>query len=164
MPKTTSAASAATITAAATPKDWMVRPKFWGRNVIAIRPYALHATAQSLEQQAICAEQAKIALQEYENEIQKKASTNLDQHSDYQSHYNTKLNKCLMEIETTFFDGGHITTSVLLMDAFEQRVYASYIWASQNVNSCDLVPTSQTQTHCSSREEFDAFVAKYMEE
>jgi len=69
-----------------------------------------------------------------------------------------------MEIETTFFDGGHITTSVLLMDAFEQRVYASYVWASPNVNSCDLVPTSQTQTHCSSREEFDAFVAKYMEE
>jgi len=132
--------------------------------VLCLCVIATTATAQSLEQQAVCAKQAKIALQEYENEIQKKASPNLDQHSDYQSHYNTKLNKCLMEIETTFFDGGHITTSVLLMDAFEQRVYASYVWASPNVNSCDLVPTSQTQTHCSSREEFDAFVAKYMEE
>jgi len=132
--------------------------------VLCLCVIATTATAQSLEQQAVCAKQAKIALQEYGNEIQKKASPNLDQHSDYQSHYNTKLNKCLMEIETTFFDGGHITTSVLLMDAFEQRVYASYVWASPNVNSCDLVPTSQTQTHCSSREEFDAFVAKYMEE
>jgi len=132
--------------------------------VLCLCVVATTATAQSLEQQAVCAKQAKIALQEYGNEIQKKASPNLDQHSDYQSHYNTKLNKCLMEIETTFFDGGHITTSVLLMDAFEQRVYASYVWASPNVNSCDLVPTSQTQTHCSSREEFDAFVAKYMEE
>ena len=132
--------------------------------VLCLCVIATTATAQSLEQQAICAKQAKIALQEYEDEIQKKASSNLDQHSDYQSHYNTNLNKCLIKIETTFFDGGHITKSAMLMDAFEQRVYASYIWASQNVNSCDLVPTSQTQTHCSSREEFDAFVAKYMEE
>jgi hypothetical protein len=121
------------------------------------------ASAQSLEQQGICAKQAKIALQEYEDAI-KKASPNTRQHSDYQSHYNTKLNKCLIKIESTFFDSGHITTSALLMDAFEQRVYASYIWASPQVNSCDLVPNSQDKRTCSSKDEFDAFVAKYMEE
>jgi hypothetical protein len=121
------------------------------------------ASAQSLEQQALCAKQAKIALQEYEDD-NRKLSPNLNQHSEYQSHYNTKLDKCLINIQTMIFGDNNITTSVLLMDAFEQRVYASYVWASPQVNSCDLILSSQDQRTCSSKEDFDAFVAKYMEE
>jgi len=30
--------------------------------------------------------------------------------------------------------------------------------------TCELIPTSREKTICSSRDEFDAFVSKYMEE
>jgi hypothetical protein len=60
------------------------------------------------------------------------------------------------------------------MDAFERRIYASYSFTSPEANrkyvgtgpqlSCVLAPLGQAQTHCSSKEEFDAFVAKYTEQ
>ena len=51
--------------------------------------------------------------------------------SDYQSHYNTKLGKCLMLIEATRSFGKEISNSKLLTDAFERRVYAYYLWTSK---------------------------------
>ena len=134
-----------------------------GCGLLCLLLIASNASAQSLEQQAICAKQAKIAFQQYEDD-NKKLSPNLEQHSEYQSHYNTKLNKCLIDIETMIFGDKHITNSVLLMDAFEGRVYASHVWASPQVNSCDLIPSSEDKRACLSKEEFDAFVAKYMEQ
>jgi len=122
---------------------------------------ATAASAQSLEQQAICAKQAKIAFQDWEEGSK---FGNLKQQSEYRSHYNTKLNKCFFDVHTMIVLGNNVTTSDTLVDAFEQRVYAQYIWTTPQNNVCDLIPTSQTQTHCTSKEEFDAFVAKYMEE
>ncbi len=50
------------------------------------------AQEQSLEEQAICAEQAKAAFQEY------KGGAHPLGFSDYQSHYNQTLNKCFILI------------------------------------------------------------------
>jgi hypothetical protein len=130
---------------------------------------ATTASAQSLEQQAMCAKQAKIAFDNYAADY---SNTGLPKpvSTDYQSHYNTKLNKCLIDVQSTRPMGEEFLTSVVLVDAFERRVYAVYtrtIARGEGIlppTKCDLIPTPQTQTHCTSKDEFDAFVAKYMEE
>jgi hypothetical protein len=74
-----------------------------------------------------------------------------------------------MKAESTRPFREEFLTGIVLVDAFERRVYASYRWIGKEYlegppDACDLIPTPQTKTHCSSKAEFDAFVAKYMEE
>jgi hypothetical protein len=114
-----------------------------------------NVSAQSLQEQFICAKQAKVAFEKYDADS-KGAAPNLELSSEYQSHYNPKLNKCFIDIETA----GIGFRSAVLMDAFEQRIYAAY----DTDYNCDLTPTSQDKRTCSSKDEYDAFVAKYMEE
>lgn len=124
------------------------------------------AWGQSLQQQEACARQAKLAFEEYN-------SLNHNPLADYQSHYNTKLNKCLILIDDQMVPSGkEFLTTAMLMDAFERRVYGSYSWRSQPNKkywevppiTCELIPTTREKTFCRSRDEFDAFVSKYMEE
>jgi hypothetical protein len=90
---------------------------------------------------------------------------------DYQSHYNVKIEKCLLLIEATHVVNGQAGTSVTLSDAYEHRVYAIYMWISRENKkywevppfACDLIPTQRDERYCTSREEFDTFVANYME-
>jgi hypothetical protein len=139
--------------------------------VLCLLLTATTASAQSLEQQGVCAKQAKIAFDEWNadyttNKLPKPVTI------DYQSHYNTKLNKCLIYIEATQPAGQGFLTTAVLMDAFERRVYASYAWSTRPnkkywevpPTNSDLIPTSQDKRTCTSKDEFDAFVAKYMEE
>ena len=130
---------------------------------------ATTASARSLEQQAICAKQAKVAFEEYSADPKSSGPKKLT--NDYESHYNPKLNRRLMAIQTTELMGKETYVTALLMDAFQRHVYAAFNWLSHEGKEygeapiiCQLTPTSQTQTHCSSKDEYDAFVAKYMEE
>ena len=133
--------------------------------VLCLLLTATTASAQSLEQQAICAKQAKVAYDEM-NAAAKTATYKPS--GDYESHYNTKLNKCFVAYGNMDVVNGKYFISEELFDAFEGRVYASYgaitAGGQTGVHTCDLTPTRQTQTHCSSKGEYDAFVAKYMEE
>jgi hypothetical protein len=98
----------------------------------------------------------------------------------YQSHYNTKLNRCLMlttDLHALQDDNVEVVT---LVDANERRKYATYqemqsheavakdlqtgTKTSGKVLSCKLAPSIRHETTCKNREEFEAFVAKYMEE
>jgi len=124
--------------------------------------------AQSLQEQAICAQQAKTAFQDYNNVGSVPGFKLLT--SNYQSHYNTKLNKCLVLITEMSEMDGQLITSEDLLDAFEHREFADYIWQTKegkNVSSappyCTLTPKMQQEKACS-KEEFDAFVSKYMEQ
>jgi hypothetical protein len=62
--------------------------------------------------------------------------------------------------------------TVYLTDAYERRIYANYQWISRPnkkywevpPSTCELIPSLKEKRHCNSREEFDAFVADYMEE
>jgi hypothetical protein len=91
--------------------------------------------------------------------------------SDYQSHYNTKLGKCLILVDYIYQTGNPIWTAAFLMDAFERKMYAVYLWKTHETKkywevppvSCELTPSLSAKKFCSSREEFDAFVAGYME-
>ena len=84
----------------------------------------------------------------------------------YASHYNQKLGKCFMMLELT---GQH--TSRSLLDAYERRDYAEYMWVPDKVKKfwevppaqCLLIPSSGSEQNCNSEEEFKEFVAHYME-
>jgi hypothetical protein len=129
------------------------------------------ARSQTPDDQERCAAQARKAFQEWENQL-KKVPLIKTLSSDYESHYNTKIRKCLIVISgmSTLASGkGSVTTSVTLMDAYERDVFANYIGISSPTKKevppmdCELIPTFQVKKFCANRDEFDAFVAGYME-
>jgi hypothetical protein len=58
-----------------------------------------------------------------------------------------------------------------LIDAYEQREYAEYLWITDKVKKywevppvmCRLIPAFGNEHLCKSEDEYDAFVASYME-
>jgi hypothetical protein len=129
---------------------------------------AMMARAQSLQEQEMCAKQARNAFQ-YWKDIDKdksdaKALLDATIAEEYQSHFNTKLRRCFVRIQTLMNVGD---IYVVLMDAYEHRYYAAYYWNGGKLSGqrlCELTPTFQEKTNCSSQDEFDAFVTKYMQE
>ncbi len=133
------------------------------------------ARLQTPDDQERCAAQARKAFQEWENvskNVSKKVPLVETLSSDYESHYNTKIRKCLIVISgmSTLASGkGSVTTSVTLMDAYERYIYANYIGISSPTKKevppldCELIPTSPEKKICANRHQFDAFVAGYME-
>lgn len=85
----------------------------------------------------------------------------------YQSHYNTKLNKCFILVHS--IQG--TTVSKFLLDAYEQRSYAYYMWMADKGKKywevppviCALTPLSEDESSCNSEGEYNTFVARYME-
>ena len=94
------------------------------------------------------------------------------QYIDYQSHYNTKIKKCLILTEKHYTFGGQPTTAINLWDAFERREYATWLWEAHETKkyweqppmACELIANYRSKKNCTTREEFDAFVAEFMEE
>lgn len=124
---------------------------------------------ESLQLQEKCAEQAKKVFHElgYKDSQQ---NGNVD---SYQSHYNIKLGKCFLAIESmniTTTPGTQFINRVLL-DAFEKREYAEYTWMSDKDRKywevppkvCKLIPSSKNEQICKSDDEYKTFVASYME-
>ena len=135
------------------------------------------AHCQTLDQQERCAMQAKRSFQERQArdlaEQKQMGGTSQRFSSDYQSHYYTKTGKCLMLVETTEMTAfGNSATTAYLIDANEGRPYASYEWMSRKDKKywevpptvCELSPSLLDKRNCKTREEFDAFVAGYLEE
>jgi len=132
--------------------------------------------AQSLQDQAICAAQARKTFQEENVEWDRQdKQTNLGMRTigvDYESHYNAKINRCLMLVIRTYSFGKETSTSKSLYDAIERRQYGQYLWTSREGKkywevpplSCELTPSHSETQYCKSEDEFSAFVAKYMEE
>lgn len=129
------------------------------------------ATAQSLSEQERCAAQADKAFQEWKLDDQKQGFGYQLVSGDYQSHYNTKLQKCLMLIEATHVLGKESSTTAMLVDAYQRRLYAYYLWISRESKkywevpptSCELIPSLHEKKICASREQFDDFVSDYLE-
>jgi hypothetical protein len=59
-----------------------------------------------------------------------------------------------------------------LWDAFERRQYATWLWSAHETKkyweqppiSCELSANYRDKKNCKTKEEFDAFVAEFMEE
>jgi hypothetical protein len=131
--------------------------------------------AQTLDQQERCSMEAKRSFQEIEaKDLAEGKAVGVSQiGSDYQSHYNNKMGKCLMLVEkTSMLGGGNSSTTAYLIDANERRPYATYVWISRKdkkywevpPTACELDPSMREKRTCKTREEFDSFVAGYLEE
>ena len=144
--------------------------------VVVLLVSPIPARSQTPDDQERCAAQAQKAFQEWENvseNVSKKVPLVETLSSDYESHYNTKIRKCLIVISgiSTLTSGtGSVIISVALMDAaYEHYVYAYYIGISSPKKKevppldCELIPTFPEKKICANRDEFDAFVAGYME-
>jgi hypothetical protein len=84
--------------------------------------------------------------------------------SNYQNHYNKKLNKCFINITTTNYPKDK-KTDILIMknlwDVNENKEYGSFIrWRkSSTPNDCRVLDKS-----CGSENEWDLLVKPYMED
>ncbi len=136
----------------------------------------MSAQSQPLDLQATYAVQGKRAFDEWESEFGRGATTaGLTYKTisrDYQSHYNSNLKKCFVLVQTNRMLGEDSIVSVYLADAYERRTYADYLWiwrenkgySETAPSKCELVPSLREKRDCKTREEFDAFIANYMEE
>jgi hypothetical protein len=77
-----------------------------------------------------------------------------------------------MLVETTDMIGGQSSNTAYLIDANERRQYATYVWISRKDKKywevpptvCELSGSLSDKKNCATREEFDKFVAGYLEE
>ena len=122
--------------------------------------FGLHA--QTLDQQERC---ASLALKTFNEE---EASFVALKRSDlppnfYDGHYNSKLDKCFLLVNRFTSYEGKYRHTIYLQDAIEKRTYAYYqkIEGLEKPGACWLPRTNMN--YCNTREEFDEFVARYME-
>jgi len=124
----------------------------------------------TLDPQERCAMQAKRAFEELH--------ANAHPLDEYKSHY-SKTGKCLMLIERNYVDAvaparEDLHVLVSLIDANERRQYAAYEeirhlnrpapGGTGPLPRCELTPSLGEEKKCTTREEFDAFVAGYLKE
>ncbi len=117
------------------------------------------------DRQEKCAQQAR---EEYRSDGWEKQAM-----AGFTNHFNSKLNKCFMEIVNTDAKSspGTIITSKTLSDAFEGKVYGNYIWSTQKGKKywevppleCDVALSTGEKKICHSSDEFDELIKVYME-
>jgi hypothetical protein len=124
------------------------------------------ANAQSSDNQQKCSAEAKRTFEElrreYDAEV-KGLQLKVDVGSnDYRHYYNSKLKRCLLLINksTTMVD--ELSHTSYLIDT-DRRMYAVYIETNSQVQSCTLLQSARQTTACKRRDEFDAFVSRYLE-
>jgi hypothetical protein len=139
--------------------------------------YGPTARSESLGVQERCAAEARKAFQELEDENRSKynQSTVIQAGaSDYQSHYNTKLDRCLILINRRSVlplatDLSDQQRQSVLIDANERRYYGNYVETQlaaetkPKIDTCELMPGMRRKSVCTTRAEFDAFAATYLE-
>jgi hypothetical protein len=123
----------------------------------------------TLTQQKMCAEQAKVSYDEY---VKSPSPIRVETiGTSYADHFDVKTTTCYVEIFYSFSidRGATMTNSREVSDAFEGRVYASYMWSSDKVKKywevppqvCSVKPRQEAELTCHSDAEFDKLVLKY---
>lgn len=141
------------------------------RNVMdgqALRLQQLESAEQrrpvaTLETQARCAQQAQSTF----NAL----GWNKELGSLAENHFNVSLGRCLLKIERTSTIGSTQWTNKSVMDAFEQKVFATYAWKSDAVKKywevppvmCEVTSTAGKRQPCGSEDEFEALIKQYMD-
>src|SRR5580692_6272584 len=124
------------------------------------------ANAQSPDPQQQCSTEAKRVFEDlrrtYDAEVrglQLKVDVGLN---DYRHYYNSKLKRCLLLVNknTTMVDD--LSHTSYLIDT-DRRMYAVYMETNGQMQSCTLIQSVRQTTACKSRDEFDAFVSRYLE-
>ena len=136
------------------------------------------ANAGSLDLQERCKTDASRTFQELEDENTAKydpAALVRRPTSDHQNHYNARLDRCLLLIQRRIVlpQATNLSNQVrqsILIDANERRTYALYIETQlaeetkSKIERCELRPGMRQRMSCTTRDQFDAFVATDLEE
>ncbi len=117
----------------------------------------------SLELQGKCARQAL--------EWFKAMGWDKERFAVFTDHYSPKLNKCFVEVENTSVDYGVPMNSKIVADAFEGKLYGSYVWDNPRGKKywevpptiCRVTLSSGEEKQCRSSEEFDELAKQYMQ-
>jgi len=130
---------------------------------LAAKVEAILKTA-NLDAQAKCAQQARIAFSE--SGLDKQAMRG------YTNHYNQRLNKCFVKLNSLKGEGKGLATYKQVQDAFEGKSYAEYfsanikgepVW-SVKPTVCLVTMQSGEEKYCESDKEFEELVRVYMEQ
>lgn len=119
----------------------------------------------TIDQQAACSKQADLVLKDGGWKPENMAlNTN---------HYNPKMNQCFVEIDSTDAASikGKVSNSKVLSDAFENKVYGSYVWISQEGKKywevkpmeCWVLSKSGEKQRCESDDEFNELAKQYLQ-
>lgn len=89
----------------------------------------------------------------------------------YVSHYDPKLSKCFIQVQTGNQIGDNFFTMKMLFDAYDGRSYGNYTGhvnlkgeaGNHFVNECHLTPLGQDEVYCKTEGAFDAFTKAYLE-
>jgi hypothetical protein len=123
------------------------------------------AAAASFDFQERCAKQAREQFQQ--------SYWSKQEMTGFTNHYNEKLNRCFMLVESTDVktDPGTMWINKTLLDAFEGRELATYSWHSDKVKKywqvppfqCEVTLPSGEKKICNSDAEFEELIKVYME-
>ena len=120
------------------------------------------ARPASLDLQAKCAEQARKAFVQ--------SGFKATDGAGYENHYNTKLNKCFVDVQNTSTQAATVWTYRNVYDAFEGKPYGTYAWRTVGDKKywevapviCEVTsPTGEKQL-CHSDKEFAKLIKVYM--
>ena len=155
--------------------------RLWRFTIAALVAAAYVASSPALPQvshdlQEGCARQAETIFRDrgYSKDITRPKGDESDSNdviANFESHYNTVLDKCFMLLEIFGVGVSNAGFQIRsLLDAYEGRTYAEYAWGPTNSKEywevrpyCRLIPSSNDQSNCHSEVEFNAFIIGYME-
>jgi len=115
----------------------------------------------------MCAEQAKKAFDEYQQEATQMGGDK--PMLDYASHFDPQKGVCYLRINSITASKRGVTNSAIVWDAFERRVFANFLWANYSgkryweirPTQCELYPQQQPTVYCQSSDEFNDLVEKW---
>lgn len=123
--------------------------------------------AQPSDQQAECAAQAEVAFdeltREYTDVLESLTIPYNISYNNYRAHYSSKVSRCLFLVRKTVSLMGNSSDISYLLDASNRNMYALYVDTDGKMESCSLMRNIRQTKACKGRDEFDAFVAQYME-
>jgi hypothetical protein len=130
----------------------------------------------SLDLRESCARQAEIVFRDrgYSKGVTRPKEDNSGRYdviANFESHYNTELNRCFMLLEIFGVGASNAGFQIRsLFDAYEGRTYAEFAWGPAEDKKyfevrpyCRLMSSRDDQSNCRSEAEFNAFITRYME-
>jgi hypothetical protein len=90
----------------------------------------------------------------------------------FSNHFNKHMAKCFVVTQNNSVTKGSVLNSKMLVDAYEGRVIAEFLWINSDgrkywevsPTECDVLMPSGEKETCHSSEEFDELIKVYMED
>ena len=122
---------------------------------------------EDLEMQAMCSKGAKDFFNKNYPEPTSRIP-GIDDSNTYKNHYNSKLNKCFILIDTHRSSGSGenqiVSDATWLKDVYEDKNYASLSTGSHRASDVNMYSTCDVLGKTCKAEDFQSLIKPYMEE